>query len=215
MLYSEHDDVKGDFAVDARGTSALLVRDIQNQAFMNLLQQGSNPTYAVFLDLQKLFEAALKAQHIDPTEIMATPTVIAQRMQAQQQAAQQHQDPRVMAAQIKTQGEQARTASQEKIAQLEAQTMLQKADTDRAARLEELQAQKEVAMLQMANKQNISLQQIQSSLAKIVIQTNTQKELAAAEHHLKAQALLQPQDQSAAPSEPGPYDGGSNGNSSS
>lgn len=206
MLHNPKDVIKGDFSVDARGSSALLVRDIQNQAFMTLLQAGANPTYAMFLDLKKLFEKALQAQHIDPADIMASDAEIQQRQQAQQQAAQQQQNPAIQVAQIRAQGEQARTASTEKIKQLEVQAKVHQVDTDRAARLEELQAQKEILMLTLASKENMTLQQIRAELAKTVINTNTQKELKASENHLEAQA--QSSNPSPDESAPGPYDQG-------
>lgn len=203
MLYSPKNEIKGDFSIDARGSSALLVRDIQNQAFMSLMQAGANPTYGIFLDLQKLFEKALQAQHIDPAEIMASDAEIQRRQQA---ASQQPPNPAVQVAQIKVQGEQQRTQSNEQIKQLEAQTAMQQMQIDRATKLEELQAQKEILMLTLASKQNISLQQIKADLAKTVINTNTQKELKASEHHLAAQAQLA--EPTPDPSTPGPYDQG-------
>ena len=42
MAYNEKDDIKGDYQVDARGSSALLVRDIQNQAYTQLLAAAAN-----------------------------------------------------------------------------------------------------------------------------------------------------------------------------
>jgi hypothetical protein len=69
MMYNEDEEIKGDFTIDARGSSALVVRDIQNQSFLNLLAAGANPIYGMYLDTQKLFEKALQAQHIDPAEV--------------------------------------------------------------------------------------------------------------------------------------------------
>jgi hypothetical protein len=204
MLYNPKNEIKGDFSIDARGSSALLVRDIQNQAFLSLMQAGANPTYGIFLDLRKLFEKALQAQHIDPADIMASDAEIQQRQQAQQQAAAQQQNPAVQVAQVKAQSEAQRTQANAQSDQLESQTKLQMAHLDYAARLEELQAQKEVQMLTMANKQNMSLAQIRADLAATVINTNTQKELAAAKHHLDAQSLLANPSPDA--SKPGPYD---------
>lgn len=204
MLYNPKNEIKGDFQIDARGSSALLVRDIQNQAFLSMLQAGANPTYGIFLDLKKLFEKALQAQHIDPADIMASDAEIQQRQQAQQQAAQQQQNPAIQVAQVKAQSEAQRTQANAQSDQLDAQTKIQMANIDRAARLEELQAQKEILVLTLATKQNISLEQIRADLAKTVINTNTQKELGAAKHHLESQAQLANPSPDA--SSPGPYD---------
>lgn len=207
MLYNPKNEIKGDFTIDARGSSALLVRDIQNQAFLSLLQAGANPTYGIFLDLQKLFEKALQAQHIDPADIMASDAEIQQRQQQQAQAAAQQQNPAIQVAQLRMQSEQERTQANQQASILESHTKVQLANIDRAARIEELQAQKEVLMLTMANKQQMSLEQIRAELAKTVINTNTQKELGAAKHHLEVQS--QKANPSPDASEPGPYDQGS------
>jgi len=204
MLYNPKNEIKGDFSIDARGSSALLVRDIQNQAFLSLLQAGANPTYGVFLDLKKLFEKALQAQHIDPQDIMASDAEIQQRQQAQQQAAQQQQNPAIQVAQIKAQSEAQRTQANAQAEQLKSQTVLQQAQLDHAVEIEKLQAQKEILMLTLASKENVSLEQIRAELAKTVINTNTQKELGAAKHHLETQAQLANPSPDA--SKPGPYD---------
>ena len=201
MLYNPKNEIKGDFSIDARGSSALLVRDIQNQAFLSLLNAGANPTYGIFLDLKKLFEKALQAQHIDPADIMASDSEIMQRQQAQAQAAQQA-NPQVQVANIRAQTEMQRMQAQGQIKDKELQTKEYEIDTDRAARLEELQIQKEIAVLTLAAKQNMSLEQIRADLAKTVINTNTQKELKASEQHLQMMAQSQ-----AAPTQstPGPF----------
>lgn len=205
MLYSDKDEIKGDFRVDARGSSALLVKDIQNQAFMNLLQIANNPTYAIFLNLEELFKKALQAQHIDPADIMATDAQIQQRQQA---ASQAKPAPAVEVAQIKMQGEGQRGQVNMQMKQAELAMAEKQMEIDRATKLQELQAMKENLMLTLATKQNISLDQIKKSLAQMVMQTNTQKELAAAAHHLDAQSLLNDQQQTPEPSKPGPYDQG-------
>jgi hypothetical protein len=204
MLYNPKNEVKGDFTIDARGSSALIVRDIQNQAFLSLLQAGANPTYGIFLDLQKLFEKALQAQHIDPQDIMASPAEIQQRQKAQAQHAAMNQNPQLQVAQVRLQGEQLRIQAENQQSSLDSQTKVQIAQIDYAARLEELQAQKEVQMLIMANKQQMTLAQIRADLAGTVINTNTQKELHAAKAHLEMQSQLA--NPSPDPSSPGPYD---------
>jgi hypothetical protein len=204
MMYDEDETIKGDFRVDARGVSALLVRDIQNQSYIELMQAGANPAYGIFLNLEELFKKVLQARHIDPADIMATEAQIQQRQQAQQAAAQH--SPQAIAANAKLQGEQARGQVLTQIAQMDQQFKLKELQTDSATRLQELQTQKEIAMLTLSAKQGISLDQVKKALALAVMQDNTKKELAAAEHHLKAQSLLNETQQSAAPTIPGPFD---------
>ena len=186
MLYNEDEEIKGDFSVDARGSSALLIRDIQNQAFLTLLQAATNPVFGVYIDPQKLFEKALQAQHIDPAEIFKTEDEIEQIKEQQKQAAsQQPPDPRIAAAQIRAQTDIQKVQAQNQGDMAELQTRLAIKQADIAARREELQMQREIEMLKMANVQNLSLEQIKAKLADTAIRERGKKELFAAEQRLK------------------------------
>lgn len=186
MLYNEDEEVKGDFSIDARGSSALLIRDIQNQAFLNLLAAGANPIYGMFLDTQKLFEKALQAQHIDPAEVFKSEEEIEQLKEQQKAAEGQAQpDPRIEAAKIRAQTDIEKVKAQNEGDMAELQTRLAIKQADIAARREEMQMQREIEMLKMANTQNISLEAIKAKLADTAMRERGRKELFAAEQRLK------------------------------
>ena len=189
MMYNEDEEVKGDFNIDARGSSALLVRDIQNQAFLNLLAAGANPVYGAYIDTQKLFEKALQAQHIDPTEVLKSEDEL-EKIKEQQAAAaanpqQAAPDPRIQAAQIRAQADQAKTQAQNQGDMAELQTRQQIAQLSHDATMVELQMNREIEMLKMANTQHLSLEQIKAKLADTALRERGKKELFAAEENLK------------------------------
>lgn len=103
MANSPNDKIKGDMDVDARGSTALLEKDIQNQATLNLANVTSNPRYAMFLDPKEELKVVLKAFKVNPEDIMLTDEKIEQNMQ---QVQQQPPDPRVQAAEIVAQTKQ-------------------------------------------------------------------------------------------------------------
>jgi hypothetical protein len=72
MQYSEKEEIKGDFEIDARGSSALLVKETQTQALHNLLQIVTNPVYAGITKVPDLLRKAVEAQHISADEIIKT-----------------------------------------------------------------------------------------------------------------------------------------------
>ena len=187
MLYNEDEEVKGDFSIDARGSSALLVRDIQNQAFLNLLAAGANPIYGKYLDTQKLFEKALQAQHVDPAEVFKPEEEIGRINEAEKAAANQPPppDPRIAAAEIRRQTDIEKVKAQNEGDMAELQTRLAIKQADIAARREEMLMQREIEMLRLANAQNISLEQIKAQLAQAAIKERGKKELFAAEQRLK------------------------------
>lgn len=197
MMYSEREDIKGDFNIDARGTSALLIRDIQNQAFLNLLAAGGNPVYGPLLNQKKLFEKALQAQHIDPAEIMKTD----EQIQAeQQQAAQQPgaQDPALAIAQMRIQGEQAKLQTKSQIdtqlAQMKAEAEYARLQQNQQAQqvemqmaMQKLQMEREIEMLKLAQTKELTLEEIKAKLADTAIKERGKKELFAAETQIKNQ----------------------------
>jgi hypothetical protein len=186
MMYSEDEEIKGDFSVDARGSSALLVRDIQNQSFLNLLAAAANPVFGVYLDTQKLFEKALQAQHIDPKDVFK-PEDELEKLKEQMANPQQEQaaDPRVQAAQIRAQTDMERAKAQNAGDMMEIQLRQTLAQQEGELRMAELQMSREIEMLKMSNSQNISLEEIKAKLADTAIRERGKKEIYAAEQNLK------------------------------
>jgi hypothetical protein len=137
MAYGQKDECKGDFQVDARGTSVLLVRDVASQALLNVAQYSANPEIAKLVNWTEYFKAILKTQHIDPTDIMKTDAEIAQA--AQQQAAPSD-------AQVRAQ-------AQLQVAQIGAAAAQQNAAAAaaRAQQIEASKSQREQAAVQAKN----------------------------------------------------------------
>ena len=188
MLYDDDEAIKGDFQIDARGSSSLLVRDIQNQAFLNLLAAGANPIYGVYLDTEKLFKKALQAQHIDPTDVFKSDEEIEKIKEAQKQPQQNAVDPRVQAGQLRAEMElkKAEMVNQGELADIEARKQMSQQDAE--FRMQELQMQREIAMLKLSTDQHLSLEQIKAQLANTAIKERGKKELFAAEQRLKLAA---------------------------
>ena len=92
-------NIKGDFEIDARGSTALIERDIQNQALLNLANITNNPRYIPHLREREELKAILKAFRVNPEEIMKPEEQVQQEQQAQaEQGAPQ--DPRIAAAEM-------------------------------------------------------------------------------------------------------------------
>ena len=97
--------IKGDYEVDARGSTALVERDIQNQALLNLANITNNPRYIPHLKEREELRAILRAFRVDPEQLMKAEDVVAQEAQAMaEQGAPQ--DPKLMAAEMDMQMKQ-------------------------------------------------------------------------------------------------------------
>mgnify|MGYP003643549640 FL=1 len=186
MMYNEDEEIKGDFTIDARGSSALVVRDIQNQSFLNLLAAGANPIYGMYLDTQKLFEKALQAQHIDPAEVFKPEEEIEQikEMQKQAAAAGPPPDPALAVAQVRAQAEMAKVQEQNKGDLQELQVRQAIAAQEADLHIMQLELTREIEMLKLSSSQNISLEKIKAQLADTAMKERSRKELFAAERDL-------------------------------
>jgi hypothetical protein len=195
MQYSTKEDIKGDFEIDARGSSVLIVRDQQQQAVMQMFEFAQNPTFGVYVDPMKLFKKGLEMNHLTPDDVMRSDAEIQQKMKemAQQKAPP---DPRVQAAQITAQARLEETKIQNDGEKAYIDTQAQIARDDHAARMGELQMKRELAILEYANKNGMQLMQIKADLAQLALKLNSDRAMKTAEQMTRAKG-----------SEPGPGDG--------
>lgn len=63
LLHGE-DDEKGDFVIEARGSSALIDRDLQNQSILDMGSLVTNPVFGI--DPNKWIDEYLRSQRLDP-----------------------------------------------------------------------------------------------------------------------------------------------------
>jgi hypothetical protein len=188
MAYNDKAELKGDFQVDARGSSALLVRDMMHQTMLSLGQYQASGIISPMVNWEAWFKEILQMAHMDPTDIMKTEAEIAQ-LQTQPPSA----TPEQIRAQALLQVAQIRAQSAQSVAQSKqqgeiafAQTEAQIAQQNASAALQELQMKRDLALLQYAHENKMSLQQVQADLAKTAMQERTKRELAAAELQMRA-----------------------------
>jgi hypothetical protein len=145
MQFSNKDEIKGDFAVDARGSSVLLVRELQGQNLMAIATNWSaHPVLGGLVKAAPLARKTLQAHMIAADEVIYTDDELAENAQKAAEAAQQGggQDPAMMVAQVQLQ-----------IAQLDAQTKLQVAQLNR-----------DTAMMKLAEDRNMQIEDLATKL---------------------------------------------------
>ncbi len=68
MQFSEKEEIKGDYDVDARGSSVLLVREMQANNLMMMMQNfGDHPTYGPRMKHEEMLKQLMRA-HMIPTD---------------------------------------------------------------------------------------------------------------------------------------------------
>jgi hypothetical protein len=211
MMYGPEENEKGEFQIDAKGSSTFVDKDIETQFVVQMAQLVANPAYGI--DPKRWFAVTCKLRRFDPSQVQYTEAELKQQAQAAQHNPPQP-DPHIIAAQATAQAAQTRaqataqaaqTAAQADVqrAQIAAQALLQReqqiqtneAQTEQArnelARMKmdsEIQLAtiaRETAMMELSAKQNISLAQIKAMLQDTVIKEQTKKELAALDRHMR------------------------------
>jgi len=107
----ENGDIKGDYQVDARGTSALLVKETQAAAITNFLGVvGSNPVFAPVLQLKaaEILRQWAKTQSL-PASMLPTDEELEEFIKKQQeQQGEQPQDSAIAVEQMRMDQQQAK-----------------------------------------------------------------------------------------------------------
>lgn len=187
MAYSDDPLIKGEFQVDARGSSTLLVRDMAQQTMLGLMQYQGSGIISPMVNWEEVFKELLKIGHVNPADIMksdaeidalknqppqATPDQI--RAQSLLQVAEVRAQAAHDVAKAKVDGE---LAYAEKMRVIEEQNNRDNAQQ----RQDELQLE----ILRFAQEEKMTIQDVQSGLAKTAMQERTKRQLAAAEVALR------------------------------
>lgn len=176
MAYGEYDDEKGDFQIVARGSSALVERDIQNQEMINILQLCMNPVFEK--NPKKAMDEYLKSRRFDPATFDYTEEEL-QELQSRQPP----EDPRVTAAKIMAEAtvKRAEMDAKETNDRLAAQARMelnaQNFDAAQAELNRQLEAQLADQKLSSEERQHVETQKV--ALAKVTLQMRTQMNLSA------------------------------------
>lgn len=196
MANNSDPNIKGDMEVDARGTSALLEKDIQNQATLNLANVLGSPKYAPYIDPRKELEVILKAFKFQPESVMADEEQIKKNLS---QSAQP--DPRIVSAQMTLEGKKMELADRKEERQVEAQESAadrQERAADRTYNMQREQGEYEIAMTaeqnerdlqfsRMAQERALTQDQLQANLGIKKLEIDNDRQLFNAEAALRVQ----------------------------
>lgn len=168
LQWGEDDSEKGDFMIDARGSSALVERDMQSQQIPNLVTASLNPVYG--LDPKKTMKQYLQSLHFDPKNFEFEDK---EWEQIVKNMSQKPADPRVQVAQMREQGESQRLA-----AELKAEA--ENAAADRQVKLMVEQINERIEAMKAGGAKEISFEDMKGMLADSAMHIAAQKEITAA-----------------------------------
>lgn len=200
------DDEKGDFSIDAHGSVALVERAIQDQTLAQLGPMVKDPAYG--LDPRRWAKEFLKSKKINPDLISYTPEEL-KRIDSTPPTPAPAVQAATIAADVKTkelvmkQTANQRDAANEGIVaaathQLEAgrvQAEDRRTVVDATTKMHDIQARREIAHLEYALKNNMTIAQLKAELEKL----DTQKQIVATKgivdlhkHHVPGAKEQQP-----------------------
>lgn len=195
MAYNDDNAIKGDYDVKARGSTALMIRDIQNQAYMQLLQIGMSGPLSMYIDDEKLARKIMAANKIPPSDVWRSQADIDKRKQAAAEHPQS--DPRVDVAHIMAQAAVEKTQAVQHSREVESESRLElekarlsfnstESQQQRAHEMELAQLNRETAILKLATQEHISIQQVKADLAQAALVQRNENERFAADAQIKA-----------------------------
>ena len=151
MQFSPKAEIKGDMTIKARGTSALLVKEVQNQQVMTLIQNFSqNPQLAPAFDWYEALKVLNASMSLGGTGILKEKEQYDQAIQQAQQAAQEQPgDPRL---QMQMQIQQMKQEHEQRMQQMKAEQAMQ---------VEQMNSQQKALMLQLQYEANASRERIE------------------------------------------------------
>ena len=118
---------KGDFSINAQGSSALVERAIQDQFIVQLLGQSQNPGFG--LDPKKLMSEVLKSRHLKPSTVQMSDEEIA-KLEQLNAPPPPEPDPRIAVEQMRLQAKQAEMQADQATMQAKMQVSQAERDTD-------------------------------------------------------------------------------------
>jgi len=120
MQNSDKEEIKGDFNIDARGSSVLLVKETQTQALISLMGISQQPYYKDLTKHVDLYRKAVQAQHITANDIVMTDEEIKAK-----ESNGSSVSPELQMAQIEQQNKDAERKNKLDIATMEGQVDIQ------------------------------------------------------------------------------------------
>ncbi len=193
LLYGP-DEAKGQFTIDARGSSALVERSMQIQQLTQMIGMSLNPAYG--LDPELVIAEFLKSLRFDSKAL-----VLSDEKKQEMANRQPPEDPRITAAKITQEGAAAREQGKAKIAtdQMAVNAQIEKARQDFQAmeaekdrKLEAMRMEVDAALARedLSSEERRDLEKQKVLLASVTLRLNVQERMAAsAELHQKDLAV--------------------------
>lgn len=167
MQFNTKDEIKGDMQTEARGTSVLLVREVQSQQLLSIATAWStHPVMGPAIKVYETMRMTLQAMSINPDDVLKTPEDFEQAMKQMAEAGAGEESPDV----------------------IRAKASIEVANITATIKREEMASQGEIAklnqqteILKLIQKDGVDMAQVQALLAGKSIDVDSKERMFAAE----------------------------------
>lgn len=183
MEHGTDPEEKGDLRVNARGSSALVERDIQSQEMIQILQMAGDPGFG--WSKKRAGEEYLKSRRFDPAAFALSEEEMAEMAQQPPptppviEVANIRAQNALEVAKIKADTDLKTDASDTDRDLVYSQAEMARVDKEHEARMAELAVKERIAMLDYANKRGLNLDKVKADLAKTSAKIKSTERLAA------------------------------------
>jgi len=195
MARTPKPEIKGDFETDARGSTELIDRDVQNMQSMQLMALVDHPRFGPHFKDRFILERMLSGFFkMSPKDALKEESVVEEEMKQQQP----QPDPKVQVAQIGAQVKEAELADRKEERQFRAQVEMQNAQ-ERQAQINynqqreqaefqlgttQIQNERDIAFAKLAQERNLTVEQLQRKWGIEMLKIDTQRQIFNAEQAL-------------------------------
>jgi hypothetical protein len=174
LLYGP-DEAKGDFTINARGSSALIERDSQAQQLVQMLGMSKDPAYG--LDPALVMDEILKSWRMTPKSVQ-----LSDEKKAQMAAQQPPPDPRIQVAQINAKVKEDELVAQAQIEKMKLDGAAKDSEQERGLKRWIAMTEAQLADASLTADQRNNLDDLKATLTGVALKLKTQTDLAMAGH---------------------------------
>lgn len=179
MQFSDKPEIKGDFTIDARGSGALLAREMQKDALMQLaMVADGNEEFAMRTDWEGLYGEIVKHMQVSKEAVVLSKEAFEENMKKRQEAGPDIDPIKQAELQLKQQSQQ-----------MEHEHWQQEFQAEQEQWQAELAMKHELEMMRMAQDQDITLEKLRTQLGIKEMDVQTKRDIEAGKQTL-AQAQL-------------------------
>jgi len=188
MQYSEKEEIKGDYAVDARGVSALYQREQYIQTLMQIMPFKNDPDFSLRIDWDKALKEMFSSLGLN---ILKSETDYQEALQKAQQSPPPP-DPKLQVEELRAKSDMEEIKAKDQNAAADRTAKAEQNQLDRDHEMQLALIQRDVKMMDFASKENMSLEKVKADLSKTVMGLKTQTALSQTETKPAPQVITPP-----------------------